>query len=380
MRTDVSMKGGRDRRIDFIKGMGILLMVYRHARGPASDFVLLFHMAIFFMASGWLLNTKYAGDGTQMKKYIGKKLRGLWVPYVCFNTLFVICNNIFLRLNIYTDNPMFLKADGIEREYAHLGTHYDLSRMLKEIIKVLCFQGGTELGGALWFFNALFFVLVLYMVIQYILERMLRREMFVEVAQAVIAVCFLVCGYLCYRKGIYAYGMNRVLSYYILVYAGHICRKWDVLDGVFRKLHPAVVTLLAAAVLLALYHRGSINLAGNAYTNPGYLLVASFAGWTMLFGIGTMAGELKKSRVLDGIQYISIHAVPIIGLHFLCFKAVSLMAVGFYGMKPYMLAAFPVLMTTEWWWIGYVAVGIAVPLVMDWGWRRLIHWQTRRSV
>ena len=40
-------------------------------------------------------------------------------------------------------------------------------------------------------------------------------------------------------------------------------------------------------------------------------------------------------------------------------------------MKPYMLAAFPVLMTTGWWWIGYVAVGIAVPLVMDWGGRRI---------
>lgn len=172
-------------------------MVYRHARGPVSDFVLLFHMAIFLMASGWLLNTKYAGDGTQMKKYIGKKLRGLWVPYVCFNVFFVICNNIFIQLNIYTDNPMFLKADGIEREYAHLGMHYDLSRMLKEIIKVLCFQGGTDIGGALWFFNALFFVLVLYMVIQYILERMLRREMLVEVAQAVIAACFLACGYFC---------------------------------------------------------------------------------------------------------------------------------------------------------------------------------------
>ena len=76
----------------------------------------------------------------------------------------------------------------------------------------------------------------------------------------------------------------------------------------------------------------------------------------------------------------TIHAVPIIGLHFLCFKTVSLMAVGAYGMKPYMLAAFPVLMTTGWWWIGYVAVGIAVPLVVDWGWRKCIHWQTHRSV
>lgn len=138
-------------------------MVYRHARGPASDFVLLFHMAIFFIASGWLLNTKYASNRRSMKKYIKKKFRGLWLPFVGFNVFYVLCNNLFLRINVYSDNPLFLNSTGIEKEYLHLGSHYDLVTILKEILKILFFQGGTELGGALWFFNTLFFLLVLYM-------------------------------------------------------------------------------------------------------------------------------------------------------------------------------------------------------------------------
>lgn len=44
----------RDITLDLVKGIGILLMVIRHARAPYSDFVLLFHMAIFFIASGYL--------------------------------------------------------------------------------------------------------------------------------------------------------------------------------------------------------------------------------------------------------------------------------------------------------------------------------------
>ncbi len=52
----------RDLTIDAIKGMGIVLMVYLHAGGGFSEFVNLFHMAVFFIASGYLWNRNKAAD------------------------------------------------------------------------------------------------------------------------------------------------------------------------------------------------------------------------------------------------------------------------------------------------------------------------------
>jgi len=95
--------GQRDRTIDFIKGAGIVLMVYGHADGSSlfTDFLRMFHMAIFFIASGYLINLKYSRDIHSYGRYVKKKLKGLWLPYVGFNTAYLLLHNVFLKLNIY---------------------------------------------------------------------------------------------------------------------------------------------------------------------------------------------------------------------------------------------------------------------------------------
>ena len=68
----------RDTQIDILKGIGIFLMVFRHARGPYSDFVLLFHMALFFIASGYLYKRDNEYTKNNFVKFIKRKLKSLW--------------------------------------------------------------------------------------------------------------------------------------------------------------------------------------------------------------------------------------------------------------------------------------------------------------
>ena len=72
----VEERGKRDITVDIIKGIGIVLMVVGHARAPLSDYISLFHMAIFFIASGFLINCKYADSLSGMMQYIWKKIKG----------------------------------------------------------------------------------------------------------------------------------------------------------------------------------------------------------------------------------------------------------------------------------------------------------------
>ena len=46
--------------IDVIKGYGICLMVCGHSGAPFTDWIYLFHMALFFIASGYLWNERNA--------------------------------------------------------------------------------------------------------------------------------------------------------------------------------------------------------------------------------------------------------------------------------------------------------------------------------
>lgn len=43
----------RDRSVDIAKGLGIILMVMGHAGMPHSSIIFRFHMALFFILSGW---------------------------------------------------------------------------------------------------------------------------------------------------------------------------------------------------------------------------------------------------------------------------------------------------------------------------------------
>ena len=48
----------RDPVIDSMRGIGIVLMVLGHSGFPGTDFIYLFHMALFFMLSGWFFSLR----------------------------------------------------------------------------------------------------------------------------------------------------------------------------------------------------------------------------------------------------------------------------------------------------------------------------------
>lgn len=102
----------RSCEIDIIRGIGILLVVVLHVGLPSifwTNFFGAFHMAIFIFCSGFCFKEISLSD--KPSKYLIKKIKALYLPYVLFNGLMILLNNFFVSLNIYTDNEAFLNAD-----------------------------------------------------------------------------------------------------------------------------------------------------------------------------------------------------------------------------------------------------------------------------
>ena len=83
----------RDPVIDSMRGIGIVLMVLGHSGFPGTDFIYLFHMALFFMLSGWLFSLRGG-----LAHFAKRKLVTLWLPFVAANTVFTVCNNLFKQI------------------------------------------------------------------------------------------------------------------------------------------------------------------------------------------------------------------------------------------------------------------------------------------
>ena len=346
-----------------IKGIGIVLMIFRHARGPYSDFVLLFHMAIFFMASGYLYKPDKIVDKKSIVNYIAKKIKGLYIPYVIYSSIFVLLNNVFLKLNVYTNNSTFLEVNGNDSEYLSLALEFDLTTTVKEIAKIALFRGGTQIGGALWFFQTLFLVLVIYAMAEYFIIHVTKNPGKRVLLQTLLSIILLTFGWVCDLCNISLGGLNRVFSVFILVHMGFLMKQYEILNSIFDKCNSILVLVCSIIILCLGYKYGTIGIVDNNIGNPLFFLVMSLAGWMMLFSIVKI---LNKYNILINsiLVYIGQKSIPIIALHFLCFKIVNYISVIVYGMENYMVAAFPVLMTTEMWWVLYVFVGISVPLIL----------------
>ncbi len=131
----------RDISIDIAKGICIILMVAGHAMpfdGWIAQMMFIFRMPTFFIASGYLFREKNLDTPG---KYVKRKVKGLWWPFVFWSLFFLLLHNIFTYCNLYSQG-------------------YNLTETLKLIPRYIVMAGTEQLLGGFWFLSALLFATV----------------------------------------------------------------------------------------------------------------------------------------------------------------------------------------------------------------------------
>ena len=139
MNSIIKYKGGGNSQVSIAKAIGIILVVVGHAGCPdaLNKFIYSFHMPLFFILSGYFF--KEINSGEMLWKYVLKKIKKLWLPYVFYCIPFIALHNVLAPLGF----------DG--------GSLYDVSDYAKHFFGLLYFKG--EPSGyfpAFWFLRTLF--------------------------------------------------------------------------------------------------------------------------------------------------------------------------------------------------------------------------------
>lgn len=358
-------KKKRIEEIDILKALGIICMVAGHSGVPIVHFIYLFHIAIFFMASGYFFKDQTTDTISSLVKSCKNKLLKLWLPFAIWNCVFVLLHNFFIKINIYSNNSSLfryvLKGQNILIE------PYSLKAIIVHIIKGLFFSSEEQLLGACWFLIILFGISIAYLLVDYLAKRISSKH--VILIQTVISILFLFVGYYFSLHNISLHGIALVFSYYCLYFCGHIIRIYDKtqLKSKFEKYkvkYHVCSFLIAFGILLVLNRLGSIALNENKYENPLFLLVASISGWVFLYRISSVIKRidlLKNSLLIIGRSTYNIMV-----LHFLAFKIVACIIVNYYKLPKLCIAAFPNLYGNKaGWWLLYTIVGIIIPVIFS---------------
>lgn len=227
--------------IDILKSTGIILMIMGHIGfgWRFNYWIHSFHMPMFYFISGFL----YRKSDLSFNKFLTKKGKSLIIPYFVFSTFhlvlwYLLCLLVGQKLEVSYLSDIFL---------------FNTDKM--------------PIAGALWFLTSLFFVDVLY----YLLDRISN----IKLKYILIILCFSV-GTVVPNYARLPLALDTSLMGIGLFHIGRLYRQYN------KKTDFSIVIVIVALIVgsILTYANGYVNVRQGIYSNIYlYLITASLMTW-----------------------------------------------------------------------------------------------------
>ncbi len=335
----------KDATFSVMKGIAITGVVVGHTCvGTYCDtFVNQFDLATFFFVAGYFLKEKYLTD---LKSFIWRRFKQLYIPFMLFGLLFIITHNLFYRINIESNQ-------------------YDWGSIFHELRNITIGMTSEEpLMGAMWFCPALLIVSI----ISATVLKFVKNQSNVFFKLLFIISIPLIGWTLC----LLIIKSPRCLWEYMQIcgiyYAGYYFHKYKPYFTISNKCLVGGVALLLLVVIYGLNQQGFMgNLQSAAIKNENILIMTliGICGSLAVFYASTLITQ-KKTLLSNVLTIIGNNSFAIMALHFLSFKLVSFCVIVIKQKEISHLSDFPTLKEVESEWILlYILMGVALPIILN---------------
>lgn len=293
--------------------------------------------------------------------FIGRKIRGVYWPYLKWSLLFLLLHNVCFKLHLY-DAVYGFRGIG-----ANLYSMHDFLVHARDVIFKM--EGHENLLGAFWFMKPLLLGNLLF----YYVLKLTKNNNWLTMGVIVILACAM-------------HSLNLVIPYANITYmvpfaasfiaAGYVIRnvQFDY-DKWYVYLVYMIIWLVGAAINP---HPSMLNQ--SAKTLLPYI-VSAIAGTLLIIQISRhvteKAAETNNATVrslFGAMCYIGDHTLEIMTLHFVAFKLVSWLIVSHYNLPIGQIAEHPVIekYAQAGWWVAYIVIGLVIPIIYACGKDRLL--------
>ena len=323
--------------LSILKGIGIVLMVIGHTHCPTliHDFIYLFHMALFYFATGYFFKDKYIFE---KKEFFRKRLTKLYGTWLIYGLIFLSFHNLFVFIGFYKEPTPF---QGFSM------TEYDIKAFINKGITIALMNGQELLLAPLWFLKSLLISSSLMLVILY-LSYQLRLK---KIIQHLIFVGLLVTGWYLITKGIrIPLNLAREFIVISIIYCGYITKR-HIEKIQFNKIYACISFI----ILLSFTQLGHIELSIGYIQNIPFFIICSISGIYLILGISIKISS--TNYISDVFSYLGNNTIIILCLHFLSFKITSLLC-------NWDISAFPTA-NIPYAWIIYSITGVTIPIILN---------------
>lgn len=350
----------KERIISIAKAIGIVLVVIGHSDSPIGPVIGLFHMALFVFLSGYFYKDKYTKEPL---KYIRRKIKSIYVPYILFYIVFIIIHNILFELGIYSEVELYSGKSIVK---------YNLRGVLIAFAKALAFLGQEPMLGAMWFMCLLFIVSIAFNLISCFCEKYFYNK---EWIRCVIILLIFIMFSVLTKLGVNIPRINNSMTMIFIFYLGYIFKK---LFGSYDKYHKKVeniipnyilaITCFILLIVSTLY--GGIEVNSNSYLSPDFFIFNSIIGINLILYLSYIIDKYSN-RLSMMMNYIGEMTLWIMALHFISFKIVELFKILVYQIGVENISKFPVSDGTKGWWVLYTIVGVVMPILIRYLYKKI---------
>ena len=334
----------RDLKLDCCKGLGILSIVMFHCALIPSMYIcgtFVFNL-FFFTFSGLMCKTDNINSLKNWLNYFYKICKRYAKPYIISNLLFLSCYNFFVQYHFITQDKRF--------DYSpHLFNFQEFVN--KAITHLLMISRSELLNGASWFLKTLFWTLLLYSII-ILMYNLITKTVIINkcVVYIILGTIFSIISY-----QLNLHNITFFVNALICIFVGDLFKKF-----LYEKKYNFIFSLILLTISILIKNNNLYYLC---------LLTGSIASLVFLLEISTLLE--RKQKLFHFFVYMGQNTIPILILHIISFKFVSLFYIIFYSLPMETLGQFPTIIYSGnlyvgiLWKILYLFTGITVPLILS---------------
>lgn len=312
--------------LDVAKGIGIILVVWAHAKGPFSNYMYQFHMPFFFIISGYLFNEK-----NSFKEFFIKKIKSLYIPFVSWNLLSLLIKTV----------------SSID--------HFNIEFFIKYIAKILLLlDKDGQFFGATWFLGSLFMVSIIYKILYMSIENSPYKIWLITI----FFITFAVIGFEIQLP--YMQSRSIILSMFFAM--GYLIKR--VIADAKLKLNkiPAII-FGVLYIIIGSYNQA--NMGRNQYRSEVLFVIGVvYATYCVIYLSKTIEKNNNKIiiKIKDVLCLLGKKSIDIVIWQFVLFKVVVAVQLYIDHIKIHSVRQFlhyyPTYYTNNGWWIVYTFVGL----------------------
>ena len=341
-------KSGRIEYIDIAKGLAIIAVVVGHALTNGEDvtkithprllnWISFFNVTAFFMINGFLYSEKSVEHPF---KSILKKIKAYYLPYLGFNIVFYVFNNLLVNIHFLSEGKKIVGVKAFAKGFISL-----------------LFGKMQPLTGPMWFLRALIVMSVLYILIDSVSSRLFKGK-YRYVINGVVALALLLLTV--FVNVTETFNIMKGCRFLVVYFFGVLYKKFDLNRFIEKRAIVVFVVTLALSAVLA----NVTNVGLNFESSYPVAFLAVFISVLMVLS----AAQLPKIEKLTAIKVIGQSSLYIMALHFFAFKFVSLIIMNVYKLNVTVLNDIPVIRgvgLSDLWTVAYVFAGILIPLLIN---------------